>query len=384
MPRPGAASVVLGPRALGRATLARQLLLARAPLAPLAALERLVGLQAQLARPPFLGLWTRLAGFSRGALHGLLHDRRAVRATLLRGTLHVVAASDYLALRASLRPVLEASLRSILDQRAPGASLDLDALAAFARTRLPATFEELRPQLAKRFPKIDERALGYAVRMHLPIVQVPGDDPWSFPAAAAFADAAAWLGAPEGARPGEPGAGAGAADADAAAALVRRYLAAFGPATVRDAQRWSGLADLKPVFDRLRPSLVTFRDDKKRELFDLPDAPRPPPDAPAPVRFVPDFDNLVLGHDDRRRVIADEHRPHLTTKNLQVKATFLVDGLVAGTWKLERARQAATLVLSPFGKITRPVRAALEEEGESLLAFAEPEAARRAIQVAAP
>jgi hypothetical protein len=369
---------VLDPRALGRATLARQLLLAREPLAPLAAIERLVGLQAQLARPPFIGLWTRLAGFERAALHRLLHDRRAVRATFLRGTLHIVSAADYLALRPALRPVLEAAMRSILDQRARGAPLDLAALAAFARTQLPATFDQLRPLLAKQFPDIDERALGYAVRMHLPVVQVPGDDPWSFPGAAAFADAEAWLGQRSGR------AAAAAATAAATDALVRRYLAAFGPATVRDAQRWSGLPDLKPAFERLRPSLVTFRDDRKRELFDLPDAPRPPPDAPAPVRFVPDFDNLVLGHDDRRRVIADEHRPRLTTKNLQVKATFLVDGFAAGTWKIERAKQAATLMLSPFGKLARAARAALEEEGSALLAFVEPDVARRAIRVAAP
>lgn len=378
---------VLSPRALGRATLARQLLLARAALPPLAAIEHLAGLQAQLARPPFLGLWTRLAGFSRAALHRLLHDRLAVRATFLRGTLHVVSAADFAALRPALVPVLTAALRSILDQRSKGVPLDLDALAAFARTRLPATFDELRPQLAKQFPKVEERALGFAVRMYLPLVQVPGDDPWSFPAAAAFADAQAWLGpgsagAAGAARPRSPAAADAAADATDA--LVRRYLAAFGPATVRDAQRWSGLPDLKGAFERLRPSLVTFRDDRKRELFDLPDAPRPPPDTPAPVRFVPDFDNLVLGHDDRRRIISDEHRPHLTTKNLQVKATFLVDGLVAGTWKVSRTRQLATLTLSPFGKLPRAIRASLDEEAEALLAFSEPDAPRRAVEVAAP
>jgi hypothetical protein len=290
----------LSPRALNRALLARQLLLSRANLPPLAALDHLAGLQAQLARPPFIGLWTRLAGFER----------------------------------------------------------------------------------AKKFPKFDERALGYAVRMCLPVVQVPTDDPWAFPGAAAFADASTWLDAPV----PVPVAAAPSSDPPAASSasdlLVRRYLAAFGPVTVRDAQRWSGLADLSPVFERLRPSLLTFRDDKKRELFDLPGAPRPPPDAPAPVRFVPDFDNLVLGHDDRRRIIADEHRPQLTIKNLQLKATFLVDGFVAGTWKIERTRRAASLVLSPFGKLSRAIRAPLEEEGEALLSFVEPDAASRSISVA--
>lgn len=271
--------------------------------------------------------------------------------------------------------MLAAGMHAILKERA--SNLDLSALAAFARTKLPATFDELRPLLVKQFPKFDDRALGYAVRMCLPLVQVPTADPWAFPGTAAFADASTWLGAPVPMAPD-------ASTSTSTAALVRRYLAAFGPATVRDAQRWSGLPDLKEAFERLRPSLVTFRDDKKRELFDLPDAPRPASDSPAPIRFIPDFDNLVLGHDDRRRIIADEHRPQLTTKNLQVKATFLVDGFVSGTWKIDRTKRAASLVLSPFGKLSRPLRASLEEEASALLAFVEPDAATRSIQLSAP
>jgi hypothetical protein len=321
-----------------------------------------------------------------------LHDRLAVRATFLRGTLHIVSSADFVALRPALRPVLEASMRSILAQRSLGAALDLDALSAFARTKLPATFDDLRPLLSKKFPKIDERALGYAVRMSLPLVQVPSDDPWSFPSAPTFADADAWLSrlsaASGSASPARSrsasGSGAASGSLDATVLLVRRYLAAFGPATVRDAQRWSGLPDLKAAFEHLRPSLVTFRDDRKRELFDLPDSPRPPEATPSPVRFVPDFDNLVLGHDDRRRIISDEHRPHLTTKNLQVNATFLVDGFAAGTWKVTRTKPQATLTLSPFGKLPRAARASLEEEGESLLTFAEPDAPRRSIEVSSP
>ena len=155
----------------------------------------------------------------------------------------------------------------------------------------------------------------------------------------------------------------------------------FGPATIKDAQRWSGIADLAPAFVALRAKLVTFRDDKGRELFDLPTAPRPPADTVAPVRFIPDFDNLVLGHDDRRRIISDEHRPALTTKNLQVKATFLVDGFVAGTWAIERKRQVATLTLTPFGKLSKSARAALEAEADSMLRFVEPEATTRTVRL---
>jgi len=361
---------VLGVRELNRALLARQLLLERARMAPLDAVSQLVALQAQVARPPFVGLWTRVHGFERAELHQLLHDRRVVRATFLRGTLHLVTAGDFLALRGALQPMLTAGFHAILKDRA--ADLDLAKLAAFAQTKLPATFEQLRPQLAAQFSAHDERALGYAVRMHLPLIQVPTDDPWGFPASAAFAAAGAWLSRPFAAGTVEP----------ALVTLVRRYLAAFGPATIKDAQRWSGIVDLAPVFEALRPELATFRDDKRRELFDLPDAPRPAADVAAPVRLIPDFDNLVLGHDDRRRIIADEHRPQLTTKNLQVKATFLVDGFVAGTWTIERTRRAAVVKLVPFAPLARSSRAALEAEADALVRFVEPDAETRTVDVA--
>ena len=356
-------------RDLNRATLARQLLLERAPLPPLAAVERLVAMQAQVARPPFIGLWTRVKGFQREQLCELLRTKRVVRATSLRGTLHLMAAADYLALRPALQPMLTYSMQALLKERA--ANLDLAKLAAHAATLLPATFDQLRPLLAKKFTKHDERALGYAVRVQLPLVQVPTDaDRWAFPSSAQFAAADAWLGrkfpATATATPHE---------------LVRRYLAAFGPATIKDAQVWSGMRDLKPVFESLREQLITFRDDHKRELFDLPDAPRPSADAPAPVRFLPDFDNLVLGHDDRRRIVADDHRKQIVTKNLLVKATFLVDGFVAGTWMIERKKSAATLTLSPFTPLKKPARAALSEEGDALLRFVEPDATAFSVAV---
>ncbi len=158
---------------------------------------------------------------------------------------------------------------------------------------------------------------------------------------------------------------------------MRRYLAAFGPASVTDAQNWSGIGGLRPTFEALRGELATFRDARGRELFDLPDAPRPDEETPAPVRFLPEYDNLVLGHDDRSRIVADEHRPRLVTKNLQIPATFLVDGFVAGTFRVERKKKTATLTLAPFGKLLKRDLRALEEEGDALLAFVEPEAATR-------
>jgi Winged helix DNA-binding domain len=361
-----ATAPTLTTRQLNRALLARQMLLARERATAVEAVERLVGLQAQLARPPFVGLWTRLEGFRRDGLLEPLRDRQIVRVTAMRGTLHLISAADYIELRGALQPALARGLQSVLRDRAKG--LDLEALEAEARSFFPGTFDGFRAHLKKKDPQADERALAYTIRMHLPLVQVPTDEPWGFPAAADFAMADAWLKKKVSTEPAP------------AHTLVRRYLTAFGPATPGDAQAWSGLQGLREVFEELRPSLVTFRDARKRELFDLPDAPRPSEDTPAPVRFLPDFDNLVLSHDDRTRVIADEHRPRVTLKNLQVRATFLVDGFVAGTWKTERKKKAATLILEPFGKVDKKTLAALEREGDRLLRFAEEDAEMREVR----
>jgi hypothetical protein len=358
-------------RRLNRATLARQMLLAREKVPVVRAVERLAGMQAQVARPPFIGLWSRLREFRREQLLQPLRKRQLVRATAMRATLHLLSAKDYRALRPALQPALDAALRSAVRERAEGldlAKLDAAARACFAGS--PCTFEELRARLAARFPKADARAMGYAVRTRLPLVQVPTDDVWGFPASADFALAEEWLGEAIDA-PAEP------------EALALRYLAAFGPATPADAQAWSGAPGLKDAFAALRPKLRAFRDERGRELYDLPKAPRPPEDAEAPVRFLPDYDNLVLAHDaDRRRIVADEHRKRLTTANLRVLPTFLVDGFVRGTWELESAKGAATLVLEPFEPLAAAARDALAEEGEALLRFVEPEAGKCAVRFA--
>jgi hypothetical protein len=353
---------VLSLKALNRATLARQMLLAREATSALDAITRLAGLQAQVAKPPFLGLWSRLAGFRREDLLDLLHRREVVRATAMRGTLHLMTAADYLALRPALQPMLSASMTSVLRQRT--ATLDVPALVEDARAFFeeePRTFTELRAHLMERYPDGDERAMGFAVRMHLPLVMIPNDSPWGFPADSDFTTASAWL---------ERAIAVEAAPRE----LVRRYLAAFGPATVADAQAWSGLKGLKSTFEALRSELVTFRDERGRELFDLPDAPRPSEDTVAPVRLLPEYDNLVLSHADRSRIIAEEDRPRIVTANLKVLATFLIDGTVAGTWKVSRKGKAATLLLEPFEPLTPPVRDALAEEGLQALRFSEEDA----------
>ncbi|WP_163997419.1 winged helix DNA-binding domain-containing protein [Pyxidicoccus caerfyrddinensis] len=361
------ASPTLTTRELNRATLARQLLLEREQLPVLRAVERLVALQAQQAKPPFVGLWSRVEGFRRDDLTRLLQKRDVVRATLMRGTLHLASAKDYLKLRVAFSPLLEASVHSVLRERAKG--LDIEPLVLAAREYLeeePRTFEEVRDHLLERYPKADERAMGFLVRMYLPLVQVPTDAEWGFPPATDFALAESWLGEPLG-------------NGAALDTLVLRYLSAFGPATVGDVQTWTGLKGLKDVLASLKPKLRTFRDEKGRELFDLPKAPRPPEDTPAPPRFLPEFDSLVLGHDDRARLVADAHRPRLITKNLRIPATFLVDGFVTGTWKVERKKTTAALLVEPFEPLTKKTRDALTGEGEGLLRFVEPEA--RAFEV---
>lgn len=346
--------------ALNRALLARQMLLERVDTSPVEAVDRLVGLQAQQAQPPFVGLWTRLKGFEREGLLKPLRDREVVRATMMRGTLHLVGAGDYGALRGTLQPMLTAGMRAVLRDRADG--LDVPGLVEAARTcfgERPRTFTELRGALVDAFPGVDERAMGYAVRMHLPLVVVPDGSDWGFRADGDFATAEDWLGKPVGG--GEP-----------AETLVLRYLAAFGPAAAVDVQAWSGLTGMKEVLERLRPKLVTFRDERKRELFDLPDAPRPAEETAAPVRFLPGFDNAILAHADRARIVADEYRSRVTTKNLLVLPTFLVDGYVAGTWNCARVKKAAKLTLTPFEKLSAKAKKELGAEGKALAKFIEP------------
>jgi hypothetical protein len=361
-------NTILTRRALNRATLARQMLLRREPVKPATAVERLAGLQAQAARPPFVGLWSRLDGFRREVLVRAIERQQVVRGTLMRGTLHLVTRTDYVRFRRTLQPMLTAGLRSILRGRMD--ALDVAAAVAEARAwfdQAPRTFDALRAHLDDRFPGADVRGLAYAVRMELPLLQVPAPaERWAYAARADFAVAETWL-------------GASLAPGDASEALVVRYLEAFGPAAIADAQTWCGLGGLGTVFEQLRPKLRAFQDERGRELFDLPHAPRPDADEEAPVRFLPEWDNLLLSHADRSRVIADAHRPAITTANLRLPGTFLVDGFVAGTWVVERKKKAVTLELRPFSPLQRSVATALEEEGEALARFMEPDATTFAV-----
>ena len=359
-------------RDLNRATLARQLLLDRSPLPVPDALSRLVALQGQVPSAPYVALWSRLATFGRADLTALLLDRSVVKATSMRATLHVLRADDHLGFRGTLVPIFEGAVTAIAEKR--GELVDQDVLLAAARPfidKQPRTFAEISAFLAAQWPDHDIGAMRYTVRMKLPLVQVPQADGWGFPGKPAFALAESWLGRTPEESPDEAG-------------LVRRYLAAFGPATPADMQSWTGLAKLKPVFDALGDELLVLRDDRKRTVFDLADAPRPDGDVESPVRYLPEFDNLLSGHRDRTRFIADAHRPHVYLPALRVAPTILIDGFVAGVWKLETAKKAIRLVVRPFAVVSNATRRELCDEGERLLRFLEPAASDSAIEVGQP
>lgn len=344
----------LGPRALGRATLERQFLLHRAELAPREALERLVGLQAQVPRDPYLGLWARLAAFRPESLSELLLERTAVRTVVMRGTIHLVTADDCLLLRPLVQPVLDAELVRHRDFAPLLADVELGPVLERARALLaerPHTGPQLRSALAEWFPGRDGAALAYACRCKLALVQVPPRGLWGRAAQVTTTTAEAWLGRPLVGRPSIDD-------------VVVRYLAAFGPATVADVAAWCRLTGLREVVERLRPRLRTFRDASGRELFDLPEAPRPGPDVPAPTRFLPEYDNVLLSHADRSRFAARDARGRAGPG--RVHGSVLHDGTLAALWREERESGGPMLVVTPVRRLPKRAVASVEAEGRRL------------------
>jgi hypothetical protein len=367
-----AAAPTLTVRQLNRALLARQGLLERWRIPLEEVLERLVGVQAQSPSAPFGALWARMADFAPGQLDQLLLERRAVRMALMRSTLFLVTAEDCLALRPVMASVGVRAINSTAAKRTAG--LDLERLLAVSRSLLgerPLTLAELGVALAAEFPPWDAGDLSLLARTHLPLVQTPPRGLWGRSAPARHVTAEAWL-----EREVPSGSVESASGRDPAAA-IRRYLAAFGPATVADAQAWSGLAGLRPAMERLRGSLEVFHDERGRELFDLPDGLRPPADTPAPARILGEFDNVLLSHADRSRIFHDGHRMRFMTPNGLVRATLLLDGFVAGTCVIARDERSASLTISPYRALGKAERAAAETEGTRLLALSAPGRAPR-------
>jgi hypothetical protein len=353
---------VLTSRALNRALLTRQLLLERAQVSAAEAIAHLVGMQAQAPLAPYVGLWTRLAGFRHDDLGQLITERRAVRISLMRFTVHLVTSRDCRFLRPLLQPVLEQRLNGTFRRQLDG--VDTGELASLSRAlteQQPRTSVDLGAALHERWPDSEPLALAIAARAFVPLIQVPPRGIWGATGPVAFTPADTWLGSALDATP-------------APEEMIVRYLAAFGPASVMDVQAWSGLARLREVTDRLRPRLRTFRDEAGRELFDLPDAPRPDPDTPAPPRFLPEYDNLHFSHVDRARVFTDEHRPPLWPGNGGRCGSVLIDGFHGGTWKITqmRGRKSGpfTLTITPIKRLQAKPADDLAAEGRRLLTFA--------------
>jgi Winged helix DNA-binding domain len=358
---------VLDARALNRALLERQLLLRRSTIPAGDAIERLVGMQAQIPADPYVALWSRLEDFRTDDLAKLITDRKAVRMTLFRATIHLVTARDALGLRPMVQPALERLFHSASPFGRQLTGVDFERLLALGRTLVdekPRTSAELRPLLHRRWPRRDQDSLAAAIGYLVPLVQVPPRGIWGASGQPRRTSVEGWLGRPLG-KKREPD------------ALILRYLAAFGPATVSDARTWSGLSALSEVFERLRPRLRTFRDDSGRELFDVPDGPLPDSATPAPPRFLPVYDNVLLSHADRTRIIraGDQKRTgYMEGVNF---GSVLIDGFVGATWSLKREANAATLRITLLDRVRKQERVAVETEGARLITFVAADARSR-------
>ncbi|MFE0105940.1 winged helix DNA-binding domain-containing protein [Streptomyces sp. NPDC059009] len=373
---------VLSTRALNRATLDRQLLLRRAPVGEVSvsdAVERLIGLQAQEVKPPYFALAARLEGFAPEALSGLIERRELVRIVTLRSTIHLHTAADAL----GVRPLVQVARRRELNAFRKGlVGVDLDELAVLARALVeeePRTMKQLRAELSQKWPDGDPQSLAVAARCLLPLVQVTPRGLWRRSGQVALTTVEKWVG--RGVVVGDADA-SGLADLPGLADLsglgglpglddlVLRYLRAFGPASVKDFQTWAGLTRTRDAFERLRPGLRTFRSEAGVELFDLADAPLPDEDTSAPVRFLPEFDNLLLSHADRTRVIPAAHWGRSWKGNIAYR-TFLVDGFLAGVWALDEGRDGRdggdVLTVQPFGALSRAQRGEVQAEAARTL-----------------
>jgi hypothetical protein len=361
---------VLSRRALGRATLARQFLLARTDATVPEVVTHLVGLQAQTPHTWYTGLWTRIDGFTPDQAADPLVHRDLVRIAVMRSTIHLVTAQDALALRPAVQPALDRDLFRNYTHGRDMRGLDVDAVVAAGRALLaekPRTNKELGALLHEKWPDRAPSSLAYAIRCLVPLVQVPPRGVWGRSGSIAHTSAETWLGAP-------------VVDKPSVDDLVLRYLAAFGPATVKDVQTWSGLTRLREVVEGL--PLLRLRDEDGQELFDLPDAPRPDEDVPAPPRFLYDFDNLLLSHADRRRVVTADVRAQNYAPHGPVPQFFLADGVTAGDWKLDRTKEVATLELRPFRRLPEPDE--VEREAARLLAFLAPDVPRHEVRTTSP
>ena len=349
---------ILDRRALNRALLARQLLLERRRRSAAATIEHLVGMQAQAPNLPYVGLWSRLQGFHHQELSRLIETRAAVRMSLMRNTIHLVTARDALGMKPLFMPLGE---RGYMRGSPWGRDMRHADMAAIRRAgsevlgEKPRTIAQLAKLLAQRFPQHDGPTMAYGVRYMEPLVFTPPRGLWGGRGLVTLTTFEKWLGRP-------PGPAFHLDD------LARRYLAAFGPASAADMRLWSGLA-MRETFERLRPRLKVFRNEQGVELFDLPRAPRPDPSLPVPVRLLPDFDNILLAHADRTRILPPGKHLGMFSSNGVMQGSVLLDGFVRAMWVPARGG----LVITPFDQpIPKSERHEVIEEASRLLDFLTP------------
>ncbi|MFS8097196.1 winged helix DNA-binding domain-containing protein [Lentzea alba] len=357
----------LSARALNRALLSRQHLVKRQELPEREVVEHLVGLHAQIPVGPYLALWSRLRRYRPDALSAMVADRSLVRTALMRSTIHLVTPDDCLTLRPLMQPVLDRDLYTNSAHAAVVKDLDLDAVVKAGLELLderPRTPSELGKALHERWPDRKPDTLAYAVRNLAALVQIPPRGTWDGTGRTVHASATTWLG-----RPIDP--------APSVERMIRRYLAAFGPASVQDVQAWCGLTKLGEIVDGM--DLRGHLDADGRTLFDVPEASLPDPDVPAPPRFLPEYDNVFLSHANRERIIPDglsfaqwcrEHGLLMTVRGGVLRGNLLIGGLLQGIWRVDKERKSYRLVVEPFVKVSKKDLLVLEREGHALLAFA--------------
>jgi hypothetical protein len=352
-------SKMLSLRQLNRATLQRQLLLERHDMNVVETTERLMGIQAQVNNPPYIGLWTRLNAFDKETLSQAMRDRQIVRAPLLRSTLHLFSADDYMRFRSTIQPALTKGYNSFFGTRQANIPLQqvLETAEKAMKTQVLTT-SKLKELLFTIAPNADSDALAYATRTFLALVQVPPSGFWGTGVNYEYTLAEDYLG-----KPMLP---------EDLLGLFKRYLRAFGPASIKDFQFWVGITKLQDMLKGIKDQFTVYKDEKGTELFDLPDLQIPEGDTPAPIRFMPEYDNLVIGHDSRVRVLADEHYKRVFLSAARVRSMILVDGFVAGAWKIDKTKGQIVLSIEPFVMLDNSTQETLEVEGQRLMKFVEP------------
>ena len=358
-------------RQLNRATLARQLLLERSDMGITETIAWLLGMQAQQTHDPYIGLWSRLNGFTHEALTALIVSRTLARATTMRGTLHLHTADDLIGIRALVQPFLRSVWQSNFRKRF--GDNDEARVLELARHLLdaePMTAGQLGKRLAEHFPTAEPLAMTMLLQTSDALIQIPPTRIWGSGHAPLLTRIDNWLPPPHQRQLSRE-------------TLVRRYLAAYGPASIVDMQSWSRLTKLGEVFEALRPELVSFIAPDGRELFDLPDAPRPDADTPAPIRFMPLFENAFLGYDNRRRVLAEDDEKRGDFLH-DARPSVLVDGILSAAWAIDSKKGAAVLTVTPYHKLSSQDVGEIEREGQRFLRFMEEKAETLDVRVLGP